>query len=67
MFGEKAPAPPPPPPAPASLAQPSIQEARANQRASLASASGEGFEGTDETGGQGAQNPSTTKVLLGSA
>lgn len=62
--------PPPPPPAPM-LMQPSIAEQGASERASLASAAGQGFSGTDVTGGQGAKAPPTTgaagqqKSLLG--
>lgn len=67
MFGgPKAPDPPPPPPAPPSLAQPSIVQQGAAEREQLASAGGQGFTGTDVTGGQGAGAPSTTKSLLGS-
>lgn len=68
LFGEKPPAPPPPPPSAPNLAQPSIAEQGAAERQSLASAAGQGFEGTDKTGGQGAANPTTTaptKSILG--
>lgn len=56
----KAPAPPPPPPAAPILANPSIAEQGAAERQRLASAEGEGFSGTDVTGGQGAKAPTTT-------
>lgn len=56
---------PPPPPAAPSLGQDSIQSEGAQQKQSLLSAEGEGLNGTDVTGGQGAANPNTTKSLLG--
>lgn len=66
MFGGPSPPPPPPPPpAPPTLAQPSIQEMGAAERARLEGAEGAGFGGTDVTGGQGAASPPTTKALLG--
>ena len=66
LFGSpKAPVPPPPPPQPPQLANPSIAEQGAAERRNLASAEGQGFTGTDVTGGQGSKNPSTTKSLLG--
>lgn len=69
LFGSKAPAPPPPPPAPPSLGTTSIMEAGAQERQRLASAEGQGFSGTDVTGGQGAKAPNTTanppKTVLG--
>lgn len=75
LFGApKAPAPPPPPPSAPSLAQPSIAEQGASERQSLNSAAGQGFSGTDVTGGTGSAAPSTTasadsgstqKTLLG--
>lgn len=61
----EAPVPPPPPPAPPAAASPSISQQGAAERTSLASAAGEGFTGTDVTGGQGAAAPATTKSLLG--
>lgn len=61
----KAPPPPPPPPAAPQLADRSIAEAGANEKRSLASADGEGFSGTDVTGGRGSAAPATTKTLLG--
>ncbi len=66
------PAPPPPPPNPTNLSAPSIIEQGASERAQLASASGQGSDGTNVTGGQGVANPATTanpgasKTLLGS-
>lgn len=63
--GPKPPAPPPPPPAPATLASQSVVEQGAAQRERLASSEGQGLDGTDLTGGQGASPPSTTKTLLG--
>lgn len=60
-----APTPPPPPPAPANPAQSSIMEQGAAQRQRLSSAEGQGTDGTDVTGGQGAAAPATTKTLLG--
>lgn len=65
---------PPPPPTPPTLATPSISEQGAAERASIASAEGQGFTGTDVTGGQGSASPNTTnpasqmtqKSLLGS-
>ena len=48
-----------------SLSSPTIMEQAAQERATLASAEGQGTMGTDMTGGQGAKNPSTTKSLLG--
>lgn len=68
MFGAPAaPPPPPPPPAAPTLANPSIAEAGAKEKQDLSSAAGEGFTGTDVTGGQGSSNPQTTasKSLLG--
>ena len=66
MFGApSAPAPPPPPPAPPTLANSSIQAAGAKEKQNLASAEGQGFTGTDVTGGAGAAAPATTKSLLG--
>lgn len=61
----KAPPPPPPPPAPPDLNSASIAEAGAAARQSIASAQGQGFAGTDVTGGKGAPNPTTTKTALG--
>ena len=63
--GVKAPTPPPPPNLASTLAAPTIMEQAAQERATLASAEGQGTMGTDMTGGQGAKNPSTTKSLLG--
>lgn len=74
--GATAPAPPPPPPAAPTLAGPTIAEQGALERQRLASAEGQGFNGTDVTGsgvkaprtttnpGSGA-SPSPTKDLLG--
>lgn len=59
----KAPAPPPPPPAAPTLANPSIAEQGAAERQRLASAEGQGYSGTDVTGGQGAANPQTTATM----
>lgn len=64
------PAAPPPPPSAPMLSRPSIAEQGAAERESLASAEGQGFTGTDVTGGQGASSPNTTnnqgtKSLLG--
>lgn len=51
------------------LANPSIAQGASQERSRLASAAGEGFTGTDVTGGQGAAAPQTTagapKNLLG--
>lgn len=63
--GQSPPPPPPPPPAAPQLASPSIMEQGMAERETLATAAGEGLEGTDVTGGQGAKAPSTTKSLLG--
>jgi hypothetical protein len=61
LFGSpKAPPPPPPPPAAPQLANPSIAEQGAAERQKLASAEGQGTDGTDVTGGRGAANPRTT-------
>lgn len=62
-----APPPPPPPPNPPLLANGSIQQTGAAQRAAAAQAfGGLGFSGTEKTGGQGAAAPSTAgKELLG--
>lgn len=76
IFGAQtpqAPAPPPPPPNPPQLAQASIAEQGAAERASLSSAAGGGFNGQDMTGGQGvtgtvnttANQGMQTKSLLG--
>jgi hypothetical protein len=72
LFGSpSAPPPPPPPPAAPQLAQPSIAEQGAMERQRLASAEGQGFSGTDVTGGKGAAAPATTanptasRTLLG--
>lgn len=72
LFGSpQAPPPPPPPPSAPQLAQPSIAAQGAAERQSLASAEGQGTNGTDVTGGQGTPAPSTTnnptasKSLLG--
>lgn len=71
MFGSSPSPPPPPPPPPAApmLANPSIAQGASQERSRLASAAGEGFTGTDVTGGQGAAAPQTTagapKNLLG--
>lgn len=65
----KAPIAPPPPPSPAAPASPSVMEQGASERQTLSSAAGEGFSGTDLTGGQGAAGAGTggtTKSLLGS-
>ncbi len=76
--GPSAPPPPPPPPAAPTLAQPSIAEQGALERQRLASAEGQGFNGTDVSGGRGTPAPRTTsnagsgtnpvpsKTLLGS-
>ena len=63
--GPKAPAPIPGPPQAASIGQSSIASQGAQERQALASAAGAGLNGTDETGGQGASAPPTTKSLLG--
>lgn len=61
----KPPAIPPPPPSAPNIAQPSIAEQGAAERTSLASAQGQGLNGTDVTGGQGSAPPPTTKSILG--
>lgn len=66
LFGSPSPPPPPPPPPAApQMASPSIMEQAAAEKRTLASAEGQGYNGTDVTGGQGAKAPSTTKSLLG--
>ena len=60
-----APTPPPPPPAAPLAASPSIAENNKAQKETLATAEGEGLNGTDVTGGQGVKAPATTKSLLG--
>lgn len=73
LFGgaPEAPPPPPPPPPPPAAADPGIQQKGAAERTSLASAAGQGFSGTDVTGGQGVTGPTNTtgkagqKALLG--
>lgn len=65
MSTPPAPQAPPPPPNPATLSTPSIIEQGAAERARLAGAEGSGLDGTVLTGGQGVQNVSTTKSLLG--
>lgn len=65
LFPPKAPTPPPPPPAAPTLGMPTIMQAAAHERETLASAEGEGQNGADVTGGQGAAAPQTTKTLLG--
>ena len=61
-----APTPPPPPPAAPLAASPSIAENSKAQKETLATAEGEGLNGTDVTGGQGVTGKvSTTKSLLG--
>ena len=63
--GPKPPAPIPGPPQAASIGQSSIASQGAQERQALAAAQGAGLNGTDETGGQGASAPPTTKSLLG--
>lgn len=58
--GPKPPAPPPPPPAAPSVGTASIQEAAAAERQRIASAQGQGSDGTDVTGGQGVKTPAST-------
>jgi hypothetical protein len=66
LFGAPSPPPPPPPPPAApQAASPSIMEQGAAEKRTLASAEGQGYLGTDVTGGQGAKAPSTTKSVLG--
>jgi hypothetical protein len=63
------PAPPPPPPNPTNLAAPSIMEQGAAERAQLASASGQGSDGTNVAGASQAAPAQTTanpmKTVLG--
>ena len=67
MFGHQPEATgvPPPPPNPPQLQSPSLIQAGTAERTRLNSAEGQGFNGTDVTGGQGLKAPTTTKSLLG--
>jgi hypothetical protein len=68
LFGSPAagaPAPPPPPPAAPTLGAASVASAGAAEKQNLASAAGQGFSGTDVTGGQGSPAPSTTANVTG--
>lgn len=65
FLGPKAPPPPPPPPSPSTLASPGVAQTGQAESQRLQGAEGQGFEGTDVTGGN-AGAASTTRSLLGS-